>query len=220
MEIAIFDIQKSITKLGLSVTLLKIMVGVSTIGLPLAALTWVNIIKKVPIEEKKINGRFNEREFVDWSLRIKEYFYYFKVPKEKQLQHIYSAFTWKVQLWWDDLQRDRRRLGFPPINTCGLMVYLLIKEYHSNDLEEILSYVNQLFVWICDDFKEAQIQLQNSSVEDVPKKEVEVPAIEIMKLFVSPVIKVYVPCMNEMIFLNSSRVCLYLNLSWMKKILV
>ncbi|KAM7487589.1 hypothetical protein LguiB_025073 [Lonicera macranthoides] len=145
---------------------------------------------------KLFNGRFSKQQFVNWLLEIEKYLYYFKVSKEQGAKYIYGAFTRKVQLWWDDFQRDRHSFGFPPINTCGLMVYLLIEEYYSNDIDEILSWVNQLFLWVYNDYEEVQNQQQNSLIEDMPKKKVETPATENMKLLVSPVIKVHVPCVN------------------------
>lgn len=92
-------------------------------GLPLATLTWVEVVKKIQIK-KKINARFNKWEFS--LLKIEKYFYYFKFSKEERVQYIYGAFTRNVQLWWDDFQDDF--FGFPPINTCKLIMYLLIEE--------------------------------------------------------------------------------------------
>lgn len=46
------------------------------------------------------------------------------------------------------------------------MVYLLIKEYYTNDIEEILCRKNQLFYWIYNDYEEVQGQPQNSFMEE------------------------------------------------------
>ena len=99
-------------------------------------------------------------------LKIEKYFYYFKVSKEEGAIYICGALTRNVQLWWDEFQHDRHRFaGALPINTCELMVLLLIEEYYPNDFEEI----NQPFVWIYEDFEEVEVQSQNSSINDVPK---------------------------------------------------
>ncbi|KAM7505252.1 hypothetical protein LguiB_004156 [Lonicera macranthoides] len=99
---------------------------------------------------------------------IERYFYDFKISKVEGAKYVYGALSRNVQKWWNDFQYDRPTFGGPPINTCGLMVYLLIEEYCSNDFEEIISRVNKLFQWVYDDFEEIKTQYQESFVENMP----------------------------------------------------
>lgn len=60
--------------------------------------------------------------------------------------------------WQDDFQHDWCTFGFPSINTCGLIVYLSIDEYYSNDVAEIVCCVNQLFHCVYDDVEDCETQ--------------------------------------------------------------
>ena len=104
---------------------------------------------------------------------------------------VIDSLTKEAQLWWDEFQHDHHIFaGVPPIKTCGLMVWLLIKEYYPNDFEEIISCMNQLFAQIYEDLEEVKVQSQNSSIKDVPKKKANTRSIQAMGFCFSPILSV------------------------------
>ena len=59
-----------------------------------------------------------------------------------------------------------------------------------------MSCMNQLSVWIYEDFEEVGVQWQNSFIKDVSKKKVNTRSIQTMEFYVSPILRINVACVN------------------------
>jgi chemotaxis signal transduction protein len=60
---------------------------------------------EVPMYE----GNLNVDELLDWINSMGKYFDYEEVKEEKKVKHVVTRLKGHMALWWDELQRRRRK---------------------------------------------------------------------------------------------------------------
>jgi hypothetical protein len=85
------------------------------------------------MEVSMYEGNLNVEELIIWISNLDKYFDYEEIDDEKKVKHATTRLKGHANLWWEELQSDRRRKGKSKIKSWDRMVGKLKAKFVPND---------------------------------------------------------------------------------------
>jgi hypothetical protein len=86
------------------------------------------------MEVHMYEGNLNVEEFLDWINALDKYFDYGEIDDEKKVNHVMTRLKGHPDLWWDELQANRRK-GNSKINIWDRMVSKIKAKFVPKDYQ-------------------------------------------------------------------------------------
>jgi len=120
-------------------------------------------IEGVKIKVPSFHGRNDVEAYLEWEMKIEQIFSCHNYNEEKKLKVAALEFKDYALIWWDQVQKDRRRYGEDPVDTWDEMKNMMRKRfapsYYHRELHIKLQRLTQGGKSVDEYFKEMEVAL-------------------------------------------------------------
>lgn len=97
---------------------------------------WGNNINAIKMKIPPFKGRYDPKDYLEWERKLELIFACHNYSKEKKVRLIAIEFSNHVSIWWDELNKNRRRNGEVPLSTWAKMKKRYVPSYYYRDVHQ------------------------------------------------------------------------------------
>lgn len=99
---------------------------------------------KMKVDFPSFDGRMEVEAFLDWVKKVEIFFEYASILEEKKVKLVAFKLQRGASAWWDQLERNRRYYGKPPIRNWPKLLNMMKKRFLPMNYHQILYNQYQL----------------------------------------------------------------------------